>query len=216
MNNLSNSRLISPPLSELTKKSGKLLRLAVLASGRGSNFEAIAQAIDSGQLNAQISLVIYNNPKAQVRERAQNWQVPSVLVNHRDFKRREDFDQIIVETLQGYQVEWIVMAGWMRIVTPVLLDAFPNRVINIHPSLLPSFPGIHAVEQALQAGVKITGCTVHLANLAVDSGPILIQAAVPVLPEDTPETLHARIQQQEHQILPQALAFCSQGFCTTN
>ncbi|ELR98696.1 phosphoribosylglycinamide formyltransferase [Gloeocapsa sp. PCC 73106] len=211
MNNVSNSRLISPPLSELTKKSGKPLKLAVLASGQGSNFEAIAQSIDSGQLNAQVAIVIYNNPEAQVSERAQNWQVPSLLINHRDFSRREDFDQAIVESLQRAEIDWVIMAGWMRIVTTVLLNAFTDRIINIHPSLLPSFPGIRAVEQALAAGVKITGCTVHLATLAVDSGPILIQAAVPVFPEDTPATLHARIQIQEHLILPQAIAFCSEN-----
>ena len=127
-------------------------------------------------------------------------------LNHRDYKRRNDLDTAIVNVFRQYKVEWVVMAGWMRIVTPVLIDAFPDRIINIHPSLLPSFKGAHAVEQALEAGVKITGCTVHLVRQEVDSGPILIQAAVPVLPDDTPQTLHARIQVQEHRILPQAIA----------
>lgn len=205
-----NSLLISPPLSNLQPTNTKPIRLGILASGSGSNFGAIAAAIQGGKLNAEIPLVIYNNPQAGVCERAVNYQVPAILVNHRNFATREDCDAEIVRILREYQVDWVIMAGWMRIVTKVLLEAFTNRIINIHPSLLPSFPGIRAVEQALAAGVKITGCTVHLATLEVDSGPILIQAAVPILPDDTPLTLHARIQAQEHLILPQAIAWCSQ------
>ncbi|WP_297050707.1 MULTISPECIES: phosphoribosylglycinamide formyltransferase [unclassified Thermosynechococcus] len=182
------------------------LRLGVLASGNGSNFAALAEAIAQGKLAAQIQVLIYNNPNAFVAQRAQQWQIPSVLLNHRHYPSRESFDAAIVETLKAYGVEWVVMAGWMRIVTPVLLNAYPQRVINLHPSLLPSFRGLHAVEQALAAGVKITGCTVHLVEEEVDSGPILVQAAVPVLPDDTPATLHARIQVQEHRILKQAIA----------
>ena len=113
---------------------------------------------------------------------------------------------------RSYKVDWVIMAGWMRIVTPVLLQAFPNRVINIHPSLLPSFRGVRAIEQALAAGVKITGCTVHIATVDVDSGPILIQASVPILDRDTPETLHARVQIQEHKILPQAIALAAKKY----
>lgn len=198
--------LISPhhfPPPSLTKPP---IRLGVMASGSGSNFEAIAQAIADQHLNAKIQVVIYNNPGAKVRERAERWGIPSVLLNHREFTNREALDEAIVKTLWQYEVEYVIMAGWMRIVTAVLIDAFPDRVLNIHPSLLPSFKGAHAVEEALQAGVKITGCTVHLVRLEVDSGPILIQAAVPVLPDDTPEMLQARIQVQEHQIYPQAIA----------
>jgi phosphoribosylglycinamide formyltransferase-1 len=132
-----------------------------------------------------------------------------VLLNHRDYKRREDLDAAIVQMMRQYEVEWIVMAGWMRIVTPVLINAFRDRIINIHPSLLPSFKGVRAVEQALEARVKITGCTVHLVRPEVDSGPILVQAAVPILPDDTPETLHARIQVQEHRILPQGITLAA-------
>lgn len=189
---------------------GVPLKLGIMASGNGSNFEAIANAIAQKQLNAQIQVLIYNNPAAKAAERANNWRVPSVLLNHRDFQNREDLDQKIVYTLQQYQVEWVIMAGWMRLVTPILINAFPDKIINIHPSLLPSFRGVRAIEQAIDAGVKITGCTVHLVRLEVDSGPILLQAAVPVLPNDTPETLHARIQVQEHSILPQAIALCQQ------
>ncbi|MDX2228339.1 MAG: phosphoribosylglycinamide formyltransferase [Leptolyngbyaceae cyanobacterium bins.349] len=185
------------------------LKLGIMASGSGTNFAAIAQAIAAQALHAQIQVVIYNNPGAKVAARAERWGIPTVLLNHREFTSREALDGAIVQTLQAYNVEWVIMAGWMRIVTSVLIDAFPDRVINIHPSLLPSFKGAHAIEQAFQAGVKITGCTVHLVRLEVDSGPILIQAAVPVLPDDTVETLQARIQVQEHQIFPQAIAIAA-------
>ena len=193
---------------------GVPLKLGIMASGNGSNFEAIANAIAKKKLNAQIQVLIYNNPAAKAAERANNWRVSSVLLNHRDFQSREDLDQQIVQTLQQYQVEWVIMAGWMRLVTPVLINAFPDKIINIHPSLLPSFRGVRAIEQAIEAGVKITGCTVHLVCLEVDSGPILLQAAVPVLPDDTLETLHARIQVQEHSILPQGIALCQRKTCT--
>jgi phosphoribosylglycinamide formyltransferase-1 len=181
-----------------------------MASGDGSNFAAIAEAIAHQQLHAQVQVLIYNNSQAKVAERAQQRGIPAQLLNHRDFSQREDLDRQIVQVLQQFQVEWVVMAGWMRRVTQVLIDAFPDRILNIHPSLLPSFPGIRAIEQALNYGVKISGCTVHLVRLEVDSGPIILQAAVPVLADDTPETLHARIQVQEHKILPQAIALISQ------
>jgi phosphoribosylglycinamide formyltransferase-1 len=204
--------LISPTLSPEELKCDRPLKLGIMASGSGTNFVALAQAIENQELNAQIPVLIYNNPEAKVKEKAQQWNVPTVLLDHRHYKRREDLDQAIVEVFQQNQVEWVIMAGWMRIVTSVLIEAFPNRVINIHPSLLPSFKGIRAVEQALEAGVKITGCTVHLASLEVDSGPILLQAAVPILPGDTPETLHSRIQVQEHKIFPMAIALAAKQF----
>lgn len=185
------------------------IKLGMMASGSGTNVEAIASAIASGKLNAEISAIVYNNPGAKVVERAKRYGIPAILLNHREYKTRQDLDAKIVETFREYDVEMVVMAGWMRIITEVLLDAFPDKVINIHPSLLPSFRGAHGVEDALKAGVKITGCTVHIARLEVDNGPILIQAAVPILPEDTPETLHARIQIQEHQIFPQAIAIAA-------
>lgn len=171
--------------------------------------EAIVQAIQDGKLNAQIQVLVYNNPEAKVAARADRLGIPKVLLNHRQFSSREALDQAIAETMQAHDVEWVIMAGWMRIVTQVLIDAFPHRILNIHPSLLPSFPGAHAIELALQSGVKITGCTVHYVELKVDSGPILIQAAVPVLPNDTQETLHQRIQVQEHRIYPLAIALAA-------
>lgn len=199
--------LVSPTVAP---SQGECLKLGIMASGSGSNFEAVAEAIASHQLNAQIQVLIYNNPGIKAIARAQKWGVPTVLHNHREYKR-EALDAQIVQTLQQYQVDYVVMAGWMRLVTPVLIEAFSDRIVNIHPSLLPSFKGVRAVEQALTAGVKIAGCTVHLVRLEVDSGPILVQAAVPVLADDTAETLHARIQVQEHRILPQALAQLAVG-----
>uniref|UniRef100_B8HN73 Phosphoribosylglycinamide formyltransferase n=1 Tax=Cyanothece sp. (strain PCC 7425 / ATCC 29141) TaxID=395961 RepID=B8HN73_CYAP4 len=207
--------LISPPPSPPLGRAVPPLKLGILASGTGSNFAAIAQAIAAGELPARAEVLVYNNPGAKVAERAAAFQIPTRLLNHRDYKQREDHDRQIVAVLREFGVEWVVMAGWMRIVTPVLIDAFPERIINLHPSLLPSFPGVRAVEQALAAGVKISGCTVHLVVPAVDSGPILCQAAVPVLSEDTPETLHARIQVQEHRILLQTIAQIAQQQTTT-
>jgi phosphoribosylglycinamide formyltransferase-1 len=201
--------LISPVDTADMWLPGEPIKLGVLASGNGSNFEAIAEAIAQGKLNAKVQVLIYNNPEAKVAVRAANHDVPAVLLNHRHFPSREDLDRQIVQTLQQYDVSWVVMAGWMRIVTPVLIDAFPERIINIHPSLLPSFRGIRAVEQALAAGVKITGCTVHIVIPEVDSGRILIQAAVPVLPDDTPQTLHQRIHLQEYRLLPLAIALAA-------
>lgn len=171
--------------------------------------EAIAQAIQRGDLHAQIQVVIYNNPDAGVVGRAQQLGLPTVLLNHRDYPDREALDRAIIDAMSEFQVNWVVMAGWMRRVTQVLVDAFPRRMLNIHPSLLPSFPGMRAVEQALNAGVTVTGCTVHWVELEVDSGPIVMQAVVPVQSGDTPETLQARIQVQEHRIFPAAIALAA-------
>ena len=205
--------LVSPSICD--RQQVAPLKLGIMASGNGSNFDVVAQAIQDGQLNAQIQVLIYNNPSAQAAVRAANRGVEAVLLNHRNYKSREEFDEKIVQTLQHYNVEWVILAGWMRLLTSVFMDAFPERIINIHPSLLPSFKGIHAVEQALASGVKITGCTAHIACLEMDSGPILMQAAVPVLPDDTAETLHARIQIQEHRILPLAIALAASSSKTT-
>lgn len=203
--------LVSPNLSSIPSSSSPL-QLGVMASGSGTNLSAVAKAIADGKLNAEIKVLIYNNPQAPVKERAEQYNIPTVLLDHRQYQQRENLDQKIVTVLKDYGVDWVVMAGWMRIITQVLLDGYPNRVINIHPSLLPSFKGIRAIEQALFAKVKITGCTVHLVSLEVDSGAIIMQAAVPILADDTRDTLHARIQQQEHYILPRAIALIASKF----
>jgi phosphoribosylglycinamide formyltransferase 1 len=197
--------LISP--REPAPKNLSPVRLGLMASGSGSNFEAIAQAIQSHQLNAEIALVIYNNPGAKVAERADRFGIPHQLINHRDYESREALDAAIVLALGNAQVDWVVMAGWMRIVTPVLIEAYANRVLNIHPSLLPSFRGNRAIEQALTAGVKITGCTVHIVVPEVDAGAILMQAAVPIHSDDSLETVTERIHEQEHRIYPAAIAW---------
>ncbi|MDY6782821.1 MAG: phosphoribosylglycinamide formyltransferase [Cyanobacteriota bacterium] len=203
------SAILSPAVTLEQIPLKQTLKLGILASGSGSNLEAIARSIEEGKLNAKIQVLIYNNPDAKVVERAERWGIPAVLLDHRKIKPREELDRAIVETLNRYQAQWVIMAGWMRIVTPVLIEAFRDRALNIHPSLLPSFPGIRAVEQALAEKVKVAGCTVHLVRPEVDRGPILIQAAVPVLEDDTPKTLHARIQVQEHRIFPIAIALAA-------
>ena len=206
--------LISPQKSSFSASetvNSPPLQLGVMASGSGTNFEAIAQAIANGRLNAEIKVLIYNNPQATVKERAKKHNIPAILVDHRQYKQREALDQQIINVLKSYGVDWVIMAGWMRIITQVLLDGYPNRVINIHPSLLPSFKGIKAIEQALTAKVKITGCTVHLVSLEVDSGAVIMQAAVPILPDDNLETLHQRVQIQEHHILPKAIALATRN-----
>ena len=205
--------LISPSLSSFSSQTtadAAPLQLGVMASGSGTNFEAVAKAIAEGKLNAEIKVLIYNNPQAKVKERAEKYHIPTILIDHREYQQRSSLDREIVASLKAYGVDWVVMAGWMRIVTQVLINGYPERIINIHPSLLPSFKGIRAIEQALAAKVKITGCTAHLVSLEVDSGTILMQAAVPILQDDTLETLHARIQLQEHHILPQAISLAAE------
>jgi phosphoribosylglycinamide formyltransferase 1 len=203
--------LISPPLPTVWPRFAQPLRLGVMASGNGSNLEAIADSIKQGDLHAEIRVVVYNNPGAKVVERAARLGLPAVLLNHRQYSSREALDEDIVKALGTYGVDWVIMAGWMRCVTTRLIEAFPGQVLNIHPSLLPSFPGLRAVEQALAAGVKLAGCTVHQVELAVDSGPVVMQAVVPVLPTDTAATLQARIQVQEHRIYPAAIALAAAG-----
>lgn len=201
--------LISPPIPDPLPQSAEPLRLAILASGNGSNMEAIAAAIDRGELKATLQVVIYNNPQAKVADRAKGRNLPAILLNHRDYASREALDQAIIDTVKAHQADWVIMAGWMRRVTDVLINAFPQRILNIHPSVLPSFPGVRAPEQALAAGAKVAGCTVHHVELKVDSGPMIIQAVVPILPDDTPATLQARIQVQEHRIYPAAIAIAA-------
>jgi len=188
-----------------------LLRLGVLASGSGSNLQAILDACAARRIPAEVAVVICNVPGARALQRAAEARVPAVLLPHGEHKRREDYDARLVTELRSRGVELVCLAGFMRIVTPVLLSAFPQRVLNIHPSLLPAFPGMHGVRQALQAGVRVSGCTVHFVDEGTDSGPIVIQAAVPVLEGDTEESLAARILAQEHRIYPRAIQLVADG-----
>ena len=181
-----------------------------MASGRGSNFEALARACRTGQLPAEISVLAVNNPGCGAELHAQRLGIPVVRHDHRITPDREALDAALIESLQAHQVDLVVMAGWMRIVTQRLIDAYPQRLINIHPSLLPSFKGARAVEDALAAGVRLSGCTAHLVSLEVDEGPILIQAAVAVHADDDVLSLAARIREQEHRILPLAVQLAAE------
>jgi phosphoribosylglycinamide formyltransferase 1 len=187
------------------------MRIGVLASGVGSNFQVLVDHVKAEKLPVEIVTLIYNNPGALVAERAAQAGISAVLLDHRQFPSRESHDQAIVETLHSYRVELVVMAGWMRRVTEVLIRQFPDQIVNIHPSLLPAFRGAKAVEQALDYGVKVAGCSVHLVRLEVDAGPIIAQAAVPVLEDDTYEILAERIHQEEYKLLPQVVGWFAQG-----
>ena len=188
------------------------MKLGLLASGRGSNVQAILDAAAAGRLGgAEPAVVIANVAGAAVLERARAAGVPGRTIAHPGFARREDFEAALVEALGEYGVEWVVLAGFLRLLGARFLGAFPGRVINIHPSLLPAFPGIRAQAQALAAGVKVSGCTVHFVDEGLDTGPIIAQAAVPVLEEDDEATLSARILGEEHRLLPEVLRWIAEG-----
>jgi phosphoribosylglycinamide formyltransferase-1 len=189
----------------------KRIRLGVLASGGGTNLQAIIDCCQAGSLAAEIAVVITNNPGAGALERAAQAGIPTLCINHREFARREDFDSAVVRALQEAHVDLVVLAGFMRIITPAFIEVFPERVINIHPALLPSFPGMHVQQQAIDYGARFSGCTVHFVDGGVDTGPIIIQAVVPVFPEDTADTLAARILEQEHLIYPRAIQLIAEG-----
>ena len=189
----------------------KLLRIGVLASGSGTNLQAIIDRCQDGSLAAEIAVVITNNPGAGALDRADKAGIPTLCINHRDFSQREDFDTAVVKALQDARVDLVVLAGFMRIITQTFIDAFPERVINIHPALLPAFPGLHVQQQALDYGARFSGCTVHFVDGGVDTGPIIIQAVVAILPEDDADTLSARILEQEHKIYPRAIQLISEG-----
>ncbi len=193
-----------------------MLRIGVLVSGSGSNLQSIIDKIEQGRLSAQISIVICNNPQAFALERCARHGIPTALMVHKDFPDRNDFDRKMAEILKGHGVELVVMAGFMRVLSPAFLQEFPMRVVNIHPALLPSFPGLHGQRQAFDYGVKFSGCTVHFADAGVDTGPIIIQAVVPVFDDDTEDTLAARILEQEHRIYPQAIQLFAEGKLEVN
>ncbi len=187
------------------------LKLAVLVSGSGSNLQAIIDRAASGLLDAELRVVLSNQPEAFGLERARKAGVPALALSHGDYEDRAGFDQAMIEAIRGHGADAVAMAGFMRMVTPGFLRAFPGRVLNIHPALLPSFPGTHGQRDAADHGVRIAGCTVHFVDEGMDSGPIIIQAAVQALPTDTSETLGARILTMEHRIYPQALQWLSEG-----
>ena len=199
----------------MSGRAAKKVRIGVLASGRGSNLQAIIDAIEAGKLDASIVLVLSNKKDAVALERARKHGLADVFLDPKPFAgqpdSREAYDRAVLDVLRKHDVELVLLAGYMKIVTPVLVKAYEHRMMNIHPSLLPSFPGLDVQKKALEHGVKLSGCTVHFVTDGVDEGPIIIQAAVPILEGDTAETLAARILVEEHKIYPKAVQLYAEG-----
>lgn len=199
----------------MSSKRTNPLRVAVLASGRGSNLQAVIDAIEAKQADARIVAVISNKKDAPALERARKHGLNDFFVDPRPFAgqpdSREAYDRTLLQVLRQHDVELVLLAGYMKIVTAVLVNVYANRMMNIHPSLLPSFPGLEVQKKAIEWGCKLTGCTVHFVTEGVDEGPIILQAAVPILDQDTPETLAARILEQEHKIYPRAVQLFAEG-----
>ena len=197
-----------------TKRTGAL-RVAVLASGHGSNLQAVIDAIEAGTVQSKIVAVISNKKEAPALERARRHGLSALFVDPKLYANRPDsrevYDRKLLDVLRQHDVELVLLAGYMKIVTTVLVEAFANRMMNIHPSLLPSFPGLDVQKKAIEWGCKLAGCTVHFVTEGVDEGPIILQAAVPILDEDSPETLAARILEQEHKVYPRAVQLFAEG-----
>jgi len=199
----------------MSGRASQLVRLGVLLSGRGSNLQAIIDAIEGGALSAEIAVVVSNKREAAGLERARKHGVPGVWLDPKPFAGRPDsreaYDRAILDVLRKYEVDLVLLAGYMKIVTAVLVAAYENRMMNIHPSLLPSFPGLDVQQKAIEHGCKIAGCTVHFVTEGVDEGPIIVQAAVPIVEGDTADALAARILEQEHRIYPHAIQLYAEG-----
>jgi len=185
--------------------------ISVLISGGGTNLQAIIDAIEAKRLDAKIALVLSNKADAHGLVRAQNHGISTEILDHKAFSSREAYDQAVVDLLHARGVELVALAGFMRLLSPVFVKAYSNRIMNIHPALLPAFPGLHVQKKAVDHGVRFAGCTVHFVNEECDEGPIIIQAVVPVFPDDTEATLAARILKQEHQIYPRAIQLYAEG-----
>ncbi len=199
----------------MSTKRTDALRVAVLASGRGSNLQAVIDAIEAGTVQAKLVAVISNKKEAPALERARRHGLACLFVDPKPYAGRPDsreaYDHELLDVLRQHDVELVLLAGYMKIVTRVLVGAFANRMMNIHPSLLPSFPGLDVQKKAIEWGCKLAGCTVHFVTEGVDEGPIILQAAVPILDDDTPDTLAARILEQEHKIYPRAVQLFAEG-----
>lgn len=187
------------------------LRLGVLASGRGSNLQSIMDAAAAGRVGARVVVLISDNRDAFALERARNAGIPALHLDPGDFNCKEEYEKAVLKALNEHNVQLVCLAGYMRIVGRLILEAFPNRIMNIHPALLPAFPGLHGQRQAFDYGVKYSGCTVHFVDEGMDTGPVIIQAVVPVYDEDTADTLAARILEQEHKIYPEAIRLYAEG-----
>ncbi|MDP3981560.1 MAG: phosphoribosylglycinamide formyltransferase [Chlamydiota bacterium] len=190
-----------------------MLKLGILGSGTGTNFDAICNAVDKGDLHADIVLVLSDNPDAPILEKARERGIPAFYVDPGSYKTKMDQTHEIhyIRLLKEYKAEYIILAGFMRVIKDSFFEHYDKKILNIHPSLLPAFPGLKAWTQALDYGVKIAGCSVHFVEPAVDAGPIIIQASVPVFQDDTPEKLHQRIHRKEYEIYPKAIELIAQG-----
>lgn len=189
-----------------------MTRIAVLVSGSGTNLAALIAARDAGELEAELSLVVSNKPGVKALDRARAAGIPTEVIDHKRFGTREAFDSALKARLEKARVDYVVLAGFMRLLTPSFLDAFAWRVINIHPALLPSFPGVRAQAQAVNYGVRVTGCTVHFVDAGTDTGPIIAQAVVPVWPTDDPDSLTKRLIEAEHRLLPRVVRWAARGW----
>ncbi len=197
-------------------KNKKPLNIGVLVSGNGSNLQAIINSIEKKALNASIRVVISNNPNAYAIERAKKYSIPNKVVEDGRYSERKEYDTVIAEVLLKEDVELVVLAGFMRVLSPEFIRRFPMRIMNIHPAILPSFPGLHVQKKAIDYGVRFSGCTVHFVDEGVDTGPIIIQAVVPVHTNDTEEELSKRILEQEHRIYPEAIRLFAEGRLTVS
>ena len=197
--------------NKLAIKEKVMINIGVLASGRGTNLQAIIEAIEDGKIAGEIKVVISDHPKACALKRAQQYLIDIQCIDFKEFKNREDYDKEIIKALKEKKIDLVVLAGYMRILSPYFIRAYQNKIMNIHPALLPSFPGLHAQKQAIENGVKISGCTVHFVDEGIDSGPIILQKSVEVSDDDTEESLTEKILKEEHQIYPQAIQLFSEG-----
>jgi len=186
-------------------------KIGVLISGGGSNLQSIIDSVESGSLRLEIAVVISNNEGAFGITRAENHGIPAEVIKHGDYPDREKFEAQLIKTLDGYGVDLVVLAGFMRVLTPLFVKHYHNRIINIHPAILPLFPGTHAQKQAFDYGGRFSGCSTHFVDEGTDTGPIILQAIVPILPEDTEDTLSSRILKEEHRIYPETLRLWSEG-----
>jgi len=193
------------------KEKGLMINIGVLASGRGTNLQAIIEAVEEGRIEGKIKIVISDNRDAFALKRAEQHNIETRYINFKEFKDREDYDREIIKILKEKKVDLVVLAGYMRILSPYFVRTYKNKIMNIHPALLPSFPGLHAQKQAVEYGVKVSGCTVHFVDEGVDSGPIILQKAVEVSDDDTEESLAEKILKEEHQIYPRAIQLFSEG-----
>lgn len=193
-----------------------MVNIGVLVSGSGTNLQAIIEEIEAGKIKGKICIVISDNPDAYALKRAKKYNIETQYINYKEFNNREEFDKLIISLLKEKNCDLVVLAGYLKILTPYFINTYKNKIMNIHPALLPSFPGLHVQKKAIDHGVKVSGCTVHFVDEGLDSGPIIIQRAVEVKKDDTEETLAKRILKEEHQIYPCAIQLFAQERLTIN